>query len=217
MQQSRLDHAPSTAMVLERGGRFYVYQPGLALVASGESVELAYRKFSDAKRAFVIDAERAGLTASSTAVRPHTAGTAQLAAGRGIGSELGLFLAKTTIVLFIVAGIGVAGAVAVKRSVDGIAAAIAPEIARASMGASDLLKEVKGMGNVSMTDIANKAAVIVQDVQAMPQERKESLRQSVGILSREAAPIVEAWRNPPPTFEPKADPAPPPATAAPGR
>jgi hypothetical protein len=102
-----------------------------------------------------------------------------------------MFVAKVAIVLLLVAGLGAAAAIGMKNAVGG--------------------------GGVSMVDIANKAAEIVRDVQAMPPDRKESLRQSIGILSREAAPIVDAWRNPPPLPEPNVDPAAPGAANKPGR
>lgn len=248
MQEARLDHAAPTAVLLERDGRFFVYQPGLALVASGESVEAAYSKFFDARRSFFDEVKRAGLTTDPVSGQPPVVGAAQFLPGRGFVGELGLFLAKTSIVLLIVAGVGIAGVTAINRAVDRTVASIAPEIARTSTGVREMLpeitseiartssgarellkdlqiavkevqaavkeaqasvKEVQSMGGISMVDVANKAAVIVQDVEAMPQERKESLRKSVGILSRELSPIIEAWRNPPPLPDPTTAPASP--------
>lgn len=188
MLQAR--HAPSATVLLERNGEYFVYEPGLALVASGDTVESAYRSFSEGKKAFSEKARRAGLTLGEVPV----ARAAGFVAGRGFFGELGLFLTKTGIVLLIIGGIGVAAATALGKVISGLSAEVSREVARASAGAADVLK---GVGSISMVDIANKAAVIVQDVQAMPADRKESLRQSIGILSREVTPIVEAWRNPP--------------------
>ena len=140
----------------------------------------------EAKRRFIAEVEQAGLTASPLAPVGHGTERPQLIAGRGIANELGLFLAKICIVLIVVAGVGGTAVVAVKRSVGDIS-----------------------IGPVSLVDIANKAADIVRDLQAMPQDRKESLRQNIGILSREATPFVEAWRNPPPSAELKTDPTAP--------
>ncbi|UYN97341.1 MAG: hypothetical protein KIT25_10565 [Enhydrobacter sp.] len=184
MLQAR--HAPSATVLLERDGEYFVYEPGLALVASGDTVESAYRSFSEGKKALFENARRAGLTTGEASV----ASAAGFVAGRGFFGELGLFLTKTCIVLLIIGGIGVTAATALDKAISGLSA----EVARVSAGVADVLK---GVGSISMVDIANKAAVIVQDVQAMPADRKESLRQSIGILSREATPIVEAWRSPP--------------------
>lgn len=188
MLQAR--HAPSATVLLERNGEYFVYEPGLALVASGDTVESAYRSFSEGKKAFFENARRAGLTLDETPV----ASAAGFVVRRGFLGEFGLFLTKTCIVLLIIGGIGVAAATALGKLISGLSAEVTREVARASAGVADVLK---GVGSISMVDIANKAAVIVQDVQAMPPERKESLRQSIGILSREATPIIEAWRNPP--------------------
>ena len=37
----------------------------------------------------------------------------------------------------------------------------------------------------------------LQNAQLLTKQEKESLRQSVGTISREIEPIVDAWRNPP--------------------
>ena len=50
---------------------------------------------------------------------------------------------------------------------------------------------------LSMADIADKAAEIARDVSGMPEDKKETLRRSVGVLSRELGPVIDAWRNPP--------------------
>lgn len=190
MLKARSDNLLSTAVLFEKSGKFYCYEPGLGLLASDDSVEGVYNKFMEAKRRFIAEVEQAGLTANLLAPVVHGTERAKLIAGRDIANELGLFLAKICIVLIVVGGTAV---VAVKHSVGDVS--------------------IQG---ISMVDIANKAADIVRDVQAMPQDRKESLRQNIGILSREATPFVEAWRNPPPSAELKTDPTAP-ATNKPNR
>lgn len=194
MHESRWSGAPSKVVLVEKDGRFVVYQPGLALVASGNSIEDAYGKFAEAKLTFFREIERAGIGMDTAAPRRQE-GTARVVASRGVFAELGMFVAKTCIVMLLVAGICGVMAIAVKQSIGRLTASLPSEIGRATGGVSEFFKS---LGSISMVDIANKAAVIAQDVQAMPEERKEALRQSVGILSRELAPIAEVWRNPPP-------------------
>jgi hypothetical protein len=191
VQRAHSDHSFATAVLLEKGGRFYVYQPGLALIASDQSLLTAYRKFIGVRRDFIEEAERSGLAGHGPLPRAYVGVPEQSLARGGIAAELGLFVAKLCIVLLLVAGLGAAAAIGMKNALGG--------------------------GGVSIVDIANKAAEIVKDVQAMPPDRKESLRQSIGVLSREAAPLMDAWRNPPPLPEPKGDPAAPGAANKPGR
>jgi hypothetical protein len=205
MLDTRENVRASATVLLEKDGRFVVYQPGLALIASGDSAEAAYRKFSDARRTFFEEIQRAGFPASLVTAQPNAA--VRNAAvkkvrvvPRGFIAELGLFLAKTCIVLLVIAGLGGGLAVVVKQSVDRLAATI-------NASTIEVSEFLKSHGNLSMVDVADKAAVIVQDVQAMPEERKQSLIQSVGFLSREMAPIVDAWRNPPPSPDGKSAPA----------
>jgi hypothetical protein len=190
VQEAHSDRSFATAVLLENGGRFYFYQPGLALIASDQSLTSAYRKFVGIRHAFIEEAERFGWVGHRSPPRVP-AGELERPPARGAAAELAMFVAKVAIVLLLVAGLGAAAAIGMKNAVGG--------------------------GGVSMVDIANKAAEIVRDVQAMPSDRKESLRQSIGILSREAAPVVDAWRNPPPLAEPNVDPAAPGAANKPGR
>ncbi len=192
MLEARPDHSPSATVLVENSGQFFCYQPGLALIASDNSVEGAYHKFVGARRDFFEQIARSGLQAGRLGSSVETAASMPQPAGRGIGADLGLFLAKTGIVLLVITGIGAATAAGVSRLLGGL-----PPV-----------------GSISMMDVANKAAMIVRDVQAMPQESKESLRQNVGILSRELAPIVEAWRAPP-ASEGKTDPASSPSATSP--
>lgn len=172
MLGSRQEVAPSTAVLLERGGSFFVYEPNLGIIASDETVEGAYRRFAGAKRALAEDAERAGLMLRRSVAsarlpaqpRPSAPGR------RGVVAELTMFVAKIGIFFVVVGAIGVA-----------VLMAIGPT--------------VKPLG---MADIVDKAAEIARDISSLSPEKKELLRQSVGIVSRELDPVGDAWRNPPP-------------------
>ena len=101
-----------------------------------------------------------------------------------------MFLAKTCIVLLVVAGL-VGGLVTVAmQSVERLVAA-------ANASTVQVADFVKLHGHLSMDDVVQKAAVIAQDVQALPEERKQSLIRSIGFLSRAMTPVIEAWRFPP--------------------
>jgi hypothetical protein len=169
----------STSLLVERDGTFYVYQPGLALIASGQSLAEAYGKFSTARREFLKEAERAGFLDVALAVpSSEFRGQVRPAEVRDFVSELGLFLAKMCIVLILTGGIVGAAVVAVMKSVDHVSSAVSSSLA-----------------GLSIVDVANKVALIAQDVQAMPADRKEALRQSMGVLSREFTPMFDAWRD----------------------
>jgi hypothetical protein len=161
----------ATAVLVEKGGRFYFYQPGIALIASGDSLANAYRKFVGQRRDFVEEIERFGFVGSRAPATRYSAGPV-MGTNRGIASELGLFVAKCFIVLLLMGGLVAA------------VASLAPQ------------------GGITFADVVNKAGEIAKDVQSLPPDRKEALRQSVGAISRELAPAVDAWRNPPPPSEP---------------
>jgi hypothetical protein len=159
-------------VLLERGGSFFVYEPNLGIIASDGTVEGAYRRFAGAKIALVEDAERAGLALRRSAVPARLpARPRRVATGqRGVVAELSLFVAKIGILFLVVGAIGLAVA------------------------------KTAGSGGkpLGMADIVDKAAEIARDVAGLPPEKKESLRQSVGAVSRELGPVFDAWRNPPP-------------------
>jgi len=169
-----LDEASSTVVLLERDGRFFVYETNLGIIGADHTVEGAYRKFGAAKAALIEEAERAGLRIGPL-VTPAGAPTQIRPAGGGQRSvlhELAMFLAKTAIFILLVGAIGATIAVAVGRATSG----------------------VKPIG---MADIADKAAEVARDLSSLPPEKKNSLRQSIGVLSRELGPVIDAWRNPP--------------------
>jgi len=172
MAGARQDVGESTAVLLERGGNFFVYEPNLGIIASDGTVEGAYRRFTGAKRALVEEAERAGLALRrSGAPAPLPARPRQVATGqRGVVAELSLFVAKIGIFFLVIGGIGAVVAMT------------------AGSGGKPL----------GMADVADKAAEIARDVSNLPPEKKALLRQSVGVVSRELGPVFDAWRSPPP-------------------
>ena len=172
MAGARQEVGESTAVLLERGGSFFVYEPNLGIIASDGTVEGAYRRFTGAKLALVEDAERAGLALRRSTVpdrlpaRPRKVAVGQ----RGVVAELSLFVAKIGILFLVVGAIGLAVA----------------------------MTTGSGGKSLGMADIVDKAAEIARDVSGLPPEKKELLRQSVGVVSRELGPVFDAWRNPPP-------------------
>jgi len=172
MAGARQEMGESTAVLLERGGSFFVYEPNLGIIASDGTVEGAYGRFTGAKQALIEDIGRAGLALRRSAVPARRPVRSRRITGgqRGIIAELSLFVAKIGIFLLVVGGIGA-----------GIAMTVG-----------------SGGKPLGMVDIADKAAEIARDVSNLPPEKKELLRQSVGVVSRELGPVFDAWRNPPP-------------------
>lgn len=174
---------PYRVILSEKNGKFYFYQPELNLIASGDTVAVAYENFRDVRLEFLHEIERAGLENELPTPRARRVkGTPR--DGQPIVRELGMFIVKTAIVLVIVAVIGIAGMFAAERSVGRLTA-------RLDAGAFKNL--FGGVQHASLVDFINKAAV---HAEAMPPARKEQLRESVGILAREAKPIVEAIEAP---------------------
>jgi len=173
-----VEETPSTAVVIERDGSFFVYQPDLGIVASDGTLEGAYRRFLETRQSLLAEAMRAGLvvrdavaTAKSQPARRQSVQPAyspSVVGQRSFGSELALFFAKMC-VFFVVIG-AIVGSVALSLNIKPLAIA----------------------------DIADKAADIARDVSSLSPEKKEQLRRSVGIISRELSPVGDAWRAPPP-------------------
>ena len=200
MSERRNDQSPPTAVLLEKDGRYFFYQPDTGLIASDESIETAYAKFESARRGFIEEVERAGLTRGQAVGSEQAASTVM---SRDFAGELKLFLAKACIVLVLVATVGgLVGALAA-RSVGGLAAAI-----------DQALTPLK---TLTLSDVARKAADIARDSQSLTPQEKESLRQSIGTISREVGPIVDTWRNPPPLAQPTNNPEAAPGTKPSGR
>lgn len=228
------NRSQAAAVLLERDGRFYCYQPGLSLIASGDTVDSAYKKFADVRDTFFAEVYHAGLTeqvvlaARTAAVTGPPArpvrGAAVSVVGRSVVGELTMFLVKTLMVLLILGGMGIGGGIFVAKTVGprvlelatGLTTGFTTEL---KSGAAQVSKQISAATNIqfSIADIAKKAEDVVRDVQALPPERKEALRESIGTLSRALEPIVDAWRNPPPMPDDKTAPTSPPPPNIPGR
>ena len=189
----RTNDLEADVVLIEKNGRFFFFQPDIGVIASDEKVEGAYGKFLEARRAFLSEVAHAGLTAGGQAAVAATprAGSQIVAVaargGRGIGAELALFAVKLAIVLAVIGGIG---AILGTRAASGIASAFEQVKAAA--------QQVKLPKHLSFEDVVRKAADIAKDIESLTKEEKETLVRSVGTISRELDPVVDAWRNPPP-------------------
>src|SRR5260370_23783970 len=118
--------APTTAVLVEKGGRFFIYEPTLGVIGTDDTVEKAYDNFLNAKCAYLDDVAQAGLTLAS----PVAAPSGQAITPRHFVGELGLFLAKTCIVFVLVGALVLIAANqagrAVNRLASGVDQAIAP-------------------------------------------------------------------------------------------
>jgi len=172
MPETRAADRQASAVLIERDGSFFAYEPALGLIASGETAQAAYREFEAARRKLMADVERAGLTIDRDAGRKP-----------GMTAELGIFVAKTCIVLVLIVAIGAIGAVKVIQSAQGAAVAIGNAL---------------GSGKtISMVDVVQKSGEVVRDLQSLSDDNKKALINNIGTVSRELTPYVEAWRNPP--------------------
>lgn len=198
MSASPFDQSRFTAVLLQKNGKYFLYQPALGVIASGASVVQAYEKFTAARRDLIENVDIAGLTPGKIPVTaPPRRARRTRPAGRGIVGELSLFLVKTCIILLIIGIIGAAGVRAAWHSV-----------ARFGTIVQELANREKSLPKFSLVDAIDKAA---QHAEAMPEARKEELRQSIGILSREAQPLINAWNNPPPPVSAAPSESPPPS------
>jgi len=177
---TRLESLPVKAVLLAREGRYFFYEPGIGVIASSENIEEAYEKFNDARREYMTQAELAGLATVATGI---PSGAAPVALRLNTRHELALFVAKVCILFAIVAVVALPAVFGITRTIDQAAASIS-----SAMG---------GEGRLSLADVARKADDIARDARNLPEEKKASLRQNIGAISRELAPFVDAWRNPP--------------------
>ena len=181
----RTNDLEAEVVLIEKNGRFFVFQPDIGVIASDEKLEGAYGKFLEARRVFLSEVAHAGLTAGGRSPTTGAArGTPEIVAvtspgDRGIAAELALFFVKLCIVVAIIGGIG---GMAGSRAASGIASA---------------LEQVKMPKELSFEDVVRKVAYIAKDIQSLPKEEKETLVQSVGAISRDLDPVLDAWRNPP--------------------
>lgn len=177
MTEILADEPLFTAVLIQKDGKFFCYQPGLGIVAADVTAAGAYEKFSETRRSCLQEAERAGLLTSPPVDFLQSSSRRLRASRGGLARELGLFLSKACIVLLIVGAIGVAGVVEARHSISRLD-----------------LKLAQDLKKISLVDAVNKAA---QHAQEMPEGRKEQLRRSIAILSRESEPLMKAWSNPP--------------------
>jgi hypothetical protein len=175
------DQSAHSAVLLEKNGRYFFYQPHTGVISSDENIEKAYAKFASARRIFLEEVGQAGLTLGAAPATQPAASPA--GSTRSTAAELRLFLAKTCVVLLIIAIVGGVAGSLVAKSVSGLAAAIDHAIAP--------------LKSITLADVAGKASDVAKDAQSLTKQQKESLRQSIGTISRELGPIADAWRNPP--------------------
>ena len=177
MSEAAGEHPPASAVLVERDGRFYFYEPGLGVIGSAASISEAYEKFLELRRCYLDEVRGAGLT--TLPPHPSQSQVSAVVSRPHFLRELQLFVAKSAIVLVILAFVGMFVGAAVGRGFREVAASIGSVQA------------------VSINDVVDKAAEVVKDLKSLSPERRESLRQSIGTISRELAPMAEAWRNPP--------------------
>lgn len=174
-----------TALLQERNGKFFIYQPEFGIIAVGESITAAHEKYLSLKRDFLTEIEHAGLQDLLPSPVTLTGGHSPAGSRRGtLSAELRLFIAKTSIVLAIMGLIGVTLVISTKRPIDRLIAS-----------ATDIVRTAHSLEHISAIDIVNK---IAQHAQAVPPARKEKLRQDIETLSREAAPLISSWQKPSP-------------------
>ncbi len=175
------------AVVVEREGKFFIYQPSLGVIASDERIDYAYRKFDEARRAFFQNMNLAGLHVPEPpdVIERRTSLNA-------IAKEAGVLLARMAVVLAVVFALFLGIALGVKGAVDGLVNLVAAK--------------VNAVGPLSIKDVVVKAGDIALDFRDLNERQRESLQQSIGIISREVEPYVAAWRNPPPLPPPAAKP-----------
>lgn len=174
MSEIRPNELPAPTILVAKSGKFFVYETGLGIIASGESVEGAYERFGIMRQQYFEDVVNAGLTAHAPLSKDSQ---------HGIGRELSIFFLKLCILIMVLAAIITPLVVSVSQAVEQTVAAVSSSLS--------------STGSLSLKDVAQKAADIAKDAQDLPPEKKEILKQSLGVISRELQPLVDAWRNPP--------------------
>lgn len=154
LEESRGPLAPR-ALLLEKEGRFYFFDSSLDTIASGDTLEQAYEKFTRQASSRASDIAQAGV--SRSAHRPS-----------GVGRELGVFALKFCLALAILAAIVVPLMVTVAHGIEGA-----------------ISQAAGSMRPISLADIASKAEDIARDAQALPTEKKEALRRSIATIKTE--------------------------------
>ena len=174
----------SSAVLLESAGRFFFYQPETGIIASGENVDAAYANFSGARQQYYADMARAGL---DVPLPPEVVARRRFLAS--LGKEMGVILGRISIVVIVIATLGVAVAQGVRSGVDRLTDMIALEFDSAQP--------------LSLRDVVKKAEDVARDTQDLTDKQRDTLRRSIGTISRELSPLIDAWRNPP-QAQPKA-------------
>jgi hypothetical protein len=169
------DQLPLKAVLFEKDGRFYFFDPGFGVIASDITVEQAYGKFTELRAAHTCEIRRAGLGPLSSPSR-----AADIAPHQGVRQELGLFAAKFILALVIVAAVGLP-----------IAASVARSVSAALSGA------IASVQPISLADVVQKAADIARDAEELSPQKKEAMRQSIAVIKRELGPLFDAWSDPP--------------------
>src|SRR5262245_26483243 len=126
MPALRPNASSATAVLVERAGRFFVYEPGLGVIASDDNAAKAYDKFVNAKRTFLDDLELAGRS-----LVPASAVASVTRADRGVVAELGLCIAKSCIVVAIIAVLALTAADQAARAVNRVALGAAQSVDQA--------------------------------------------------------------------------------------
>jgi hypothetical protein len=165
LEESR-DQLPPRALLLEKDGRFYFFDSGLDTIASGDTLEQAYEKFTKQASIRASDIAQAGVSRST---RPSS----------GVGRELGLFALKFGLALAILAAIVVPLMVTVAHGIEGA-----------------ISHAVASVRPISLADIASKAEDIARDAEALPPQKKEALRQSIATIKRELGRAFDSAADP---------------------
>jgi len=90
--------------LIEKDGRFFLFEPGLAVMGSGANIEEAYTQYVERRRLYVADVEKSGLA-------PVVFAPPAKSLRKSIAAELSMFLAKTILVVLVVAGLLVAAVI----------------------------------------------------------------------------------------------------------
>lgn len=169
-------------MLLKKDGRFFCYEPGLPVIASGASMVEAHEKFLNSKAELLEASKYSGVDigdtlsrdtgrARSLDIRATPSRSLIAVPSRNFLGELALFICKTVILLLIIAGLGWK---------------VAQVVSSADANSKAL----------SLNDISRKSEEVARDIRTVSTDSRETLRRSIAALSRFLAPLGDAWRNP---------------------
>src|SRR5476651_212630 len=103
----------SSAVLLEKEGRFFIYQPEIGIIASDDDIERAYKKFAGVRQEYYREMAGAGLEIPQD---PEVVARRRILGS--IGRELGGFLARIAIVIIVVLALSLGVALGVRTAVD---------------------------------------------------------------------------------------------------